>query len=436
MKFGLESIETAIAHDTLAPAYPHILVGGTNGKGQVSAILSNLATLLGHRTGLFTSPHLISFRERIRVDGACIEPADLQRVGSDTLARFGGDPEDAAMASGIVLTYFECCLMMALAHFRDIGIAFGVFEVGLGGRLDATNALSPCLSIITSVSLDHEAYLGYDLASIAREKAGIMRAGRPVILGRDAHDVLMQEASHRKAGPVYALGRDFDWIEDTDGVMFRFGTHCLPMVGAETWHDYQRDNAAVAFCAALVLSDLGLLRGELLPALRRVILATRWVGRMWRCHEASSQRLGVAAITLDGAHNPEGVRRFCQAIGQAPAVPRALIVNSCADKDIARMFSQYLGVFDASAIFVAPVQNPRALHPHAYCTKVGHPVHQACETLHEALGRAAEYAGPDGYLYISGSLYLLGEVLHALGDTSSLDSICCHEKDAQNPFPR
>lgn len=419
MKFGLDHIRAALSREKKV-AYPHILVAGTNGKGQVSALFSNAAKLLGLRAGLFTSPHLVEFRERIRVDGRLIPENDIIRIGQDVLREYGGD--DIPEFSGVALTYFECCLVMALRAFHQFDVDFGVFEVGLGGRLDATNALSPAMSIITSISRDHENYLGHETAQIAREKAGIMRAGCPVVCGRNEVGVLREEAGLRGCASFDALGVDFDWARAENGIVLRSRFGETPMPGAEKLADYQRDNAAVAFFAVLKAMEIGLLtRRE--SILETLIPRTKWVGRMWQCSEKSAQNLGVRRVILDGAHNPDGVRAFMTAVRSVDE-PRAIVVNSCADKDISAMFPQYLSGFDRRAIFVVPVETTsRACAPEAYCQLTGLPKNQACSSLCDGLARAAQCAGSSGTVYISGSLYLIGQAIAELGENDSLESI-------------
>lgn len=421
MKFGLDNIRAAINRENDIITYPHILVAGTNGKGQVSALFANAAKMLGMQTGLFTSPHLVEFRERMRVNSLLLPDEDIIQIGQSVLNEYGGEiiPE----FSGTPLTYFECCLIMALRAFKTHGVDFGVFEVGLGGRLDATNALSPKLSIITSISRDHENYLGHDTAQIAREKAGIMRPGCPVVCGRNEVDVLRSEAILKNCASFDALGCDFNWIQKNNQIILdsRFGQ--IPMTGAENLAPYQRDNAAVAFFAILKAFEIGLFNAPDNGIFNSLIPHTKWVGRMWKCTDNTAQILGVKHVILDGAHNPDGVRAFVDAV-KMDSVPHALIVNSCSDKDIDSMFPQYLSTFDAQSIFVVPVQTTsRACNPADYCKRTGLPNTQICPSLKTSLERAAKQVGSSGIIYISGSLYLIGQAISELNETDSLDSI-------------
>ena len=421
MKFGLEAIQKALSLEPKIVSYPHILIAGTNGKGQTSALFANALTMGGIRTGLFTSPHLVDFRERIRVDGRMLSEEEIIRIGEQVLCKYGGD--DIPEFSGVALTYFECCLMMALRAFQARNVEFGVFEVGLGGRLDATNALNPQMSIITSISRDHEEYLGHDTASIACEKAGIMRSGCPVVCGRNEVDTLEAEARARGCSSFDALGRDFEWHESAGALYLdsRFGKIELP--GGCRLVSYQRDNAAVAIFALLKAKETGLISIPVRDILNSLICKTKWVGRMWPCSPETAQKCGVAGIILDGAHNPDGVRAFVEAAKRTPS-PHALVVNSCSDKDIEQMFPQYLETFPPDSIFVVPVESTkRACSPADYCSRTHLDISQACSSLREGLERAAKAIGPRGIIYISGSLYLIGEAIRELHEEASLESI-------------
>ena len=426
MKFGLTAIQSALSRESGICRYPHILVAGTNGKGQVSALLSNALTLSGIQTGLFTSPHLVDFRERIRINGCQVTTEDIVRVGSEVLAEYGGDSTPAY--SGTTLTYFECCLMMALRQFKASNVQFGVFEVGLGGRLDATNALNPSLSIITSISRDHEDYLGHEIEQIAREKAGIMRPGCPVICGRSSRDVLRQEAEKCGCSSFDALGESFEWHEIDGQVWLVYEGGKFRLSGTEKYAGYQRDNAAVAAFAWIKLQTLGILPlhlSESLSVLETLFQRTRWVGRLWPCSAETAQKFGVDEIILDAAHNEDGVRALLAAIRQRQAGRRmALVVNSCRDKGLESMFSQYLEVFRSESIYIVPIASTaRACTPHEYCARVGLAETQASLTLADGIRRAAENVGRQGVIYISGSLYLLGEALTYLKETQALESI-------------
>ncbi len=421
MKFGLEAIHQALSREPELVNYPHILVAGTNGKGQVSALFANAVWKLGYQTGLFTSPHLVEFRERMRVNGHLLPDDEIVKIGQKVLDEYGGDATE--ISSGTTLTYFECCLVMALRAFQMRRVNFGVFEVGLGGRLDATNALTPSLSIITSISRDHEAYLGAETSQIAREKAGIMRSHCPVVCGRNEVEVLREEAELKCCSSFDALGEDFEWVQRDDGIYLESQYGLQMMSGAEKLAIFQRDNAAVAWFAIQKAFEIGLLKKNAEDIWGDLIPHTLWVGRMWKCSERAAKKLGVSQIILDGAHNPDGVRAFMEAV-KADTGPHALVVNSCEDKDIDAMFPQYLSAFSKNDIWVVPIQTTsRACSPQRYCERTGLSSEQSCMSLSEGLEKAAKIVGMQGTLYISGSLYLIGQVISVLDEKDSLESI-------------
>lgn len=420
IKLGLTAISEAIVREQLAPTYPHILVGGTNGKGQVCAMLSNGLSAFGCLPGLFTSPHLCRFSERIRVSGRVIDDETLLTVGWDVLNRYG----EKESSSGLCLSYFECCLMMALKAFSSSGVDFGVFEVGLGGRLDATNALEPCLSVVTSIGHDHEAYLGHEIADIAHEKAGIMRKGCPLIIGRSAQEALIKEATDRVCSDVLALGRDFDWRENDDKTIDFVSPHMtVEMRGASELAAFQRDNAAIAFATLIKLDAMGMVSGDIKAVLSDLIIRSPWVGRLWPVSADVAKAYGVGRIILDGAHNREAVTALCHAIAQNPQRKRALICNSSRDKAIESIGEIFLSQFEGHQIFVPSAQNKRLCTPLEYCQRAALSSTQACKSLLEALKRASHEVGADGDVYIAGSLYLVGEAIAELGQTDALLSI-------------
>ena len=430
MKFGLEAISRAVSKTDFA--YPHFLIAGTNGKGYVSALIANAAFGLGYRTGLFTSPHLVDFRERMRIDGRLPAIESLLETGWQVLREFGGN--DCREFSGTTLTYFECCLVMALRLFRQNHVNLGVFEVGLGGRLDATNILSPGISVITSIGLDHQNYLGNTPAEIAHEKAGIMRPGCPVVCGRQQIETLRKEATIYHCSSFDALGETFDWQCSGDRVELVTPDTVIPMNGALHLAPYQRDNAAVAFFTLLKAHEIGLIQGDLMPVLSDVISRTRWVGRMYHCDIQTAQKYGVQNIILDGSHNPDAVKAFTEAVLQKDAgKPHAILVNSCRDKAIERMFPQYLTAFAPDEIFVTPgKQTPRMCSPNEYCMRAGLKESQACQSFDEAIEKAAKIATSQGTIYISGSLYLIGESIERFGETAQLETIM-NDMDGNQP---
>lgn len=292
IKLGLENIRTLLARlDHPESAFGILHVGGSNGKGSVSAALAEILAQAGYRVGLYTSPHLHSFTERIRVGGTAIAEDEVARLTA----------EIRSLADGVAATFFEFTTALALLHFRRRQVDFAVLEVGMGGRLDATNAVTPRLSIITPICRDHAEHLGGTLAAIAAEKAGIIKPGVPLVLGRQEPEALavLLERAQRLCAPVLLCGRDFAPLPAAGGFSFR--SPGLELAGLQPGlaGAHQHDNLSVALAAA------GLLRGQgaHLPeaALRAGVAQVRWPGRLewWQ---------GRREVLLDGAHNEGGAK--------------------------------------------------------------------------------------------------------------------------------
>ncbi len=439
IKLGLEAMGAAL--QSLSPALqsaPHVLIAGTNGKGQCGATLSSIATFAGHRCGLYTSPHLLSFRERIRIDGLPVSEEALLPIGCSILQRFGGLPLPTRLEAYLDpclcgpgpsqgLTYFELATLMAVSVFARLECSFAVYEVGLGGRLDATNALDPALSIITAIGLDHEQWLGRSLEEIASEKAGIMRPERPVVIGsRTAVDTLLAKAEALQA-PAYLIGRDFG-LEARDQAYVFWGlgreeTFTL----SQNLYPFQRDNVATAVCAALLLEEMGRFSTRAFADVVAALESTRWPGRMWSvAPELVAQRLPlVPHLILDAGHNPQGAEHCCAAIAHLQSQdprPLGLVANACGDKDIAEIARHYARLPDLQATVAAPVENARVLNAEDFCRAAGWPTHCAHATLPEAITALSRELGPNARVLITGSIYLLGEAMAWLGCSDPLRS--------------
>lgn len=290
IKLGLANIRTLLArlgHPERALRIVH--VAGTNGKGSVSAAIALMLQRAGYRTGLYTSPHLHSFTERIRVDGEPVGEAEMVALTD----------EIHAVVDTVPVTFFEFTTAMALLHFQRRQVEFAVLEVGMGGRLDATNAVTPEVSVITPICCDHAEHLGVDLAAIAGEKAGIIKPGVPVVIASqqpEVEAVLLARAA-QQAAPAYLYGRDFRMVHHEQGFDF-----LAPDLALEGLHPglagaHQRENLAVALAAATLLKTRGVPLSD--AALRSGVEQVRWPGRLewWRDRRE---------ILLDGAHNSGG----------------------------------------------------------------------------------------------------------------------------------
>jgi dihydrofolate synthase/folylpolyglutamate synthase len=316
---------------------PIVTVAGTNGKGSTVTTIAAITQSAGLRVATYTSPHLMHFNERIRCNG--------DYISDDALVKSLNAVE--AVRGEVSLTYFEHTTLAALHWFKTIKPDLLVLEVGLGGRLDAVNLVDPSIAVITNVDLDHQAWLGNTRAEIAREKAGIMRADRPVILGEISPDqALFDAAIAYRVGPVYQRGRDFDW-SDAD---------------CSSWHGLDQsfshlpafsvlpENAATALAAVAALNKhIGL--GVSLAAIQTGLGSAFIAGR--------AQRLeGLPATWLDVGHNPHGVQRLWQQLGHWPQGKTHAVFAMLADKDINEVIRLSLPFI--SVWHVANLPGPRA----------------------------------------------------------------------------
>lgn len=391
MRFGLGPTRALL--DALgAPdrRFPIVLVAGTNGKGSVSATLAAIATCSGRRCGLFTSPHLEEPRERIRIDGEAIAADRLEDLVAETVrvaADLGDEP-----------TYFEATTCAALVAFADAQVDLAILEVGLGGRLDATNATEPALSVITTIALDHQEYLGDSLAAIAREKAGIMRRGRRTIVAGCSDEVRRAfDAAAADAGAVVEPARlPYGLVGRRLTIHGRRGIYVAEhtLAGA-----HQAANLRLAAQAAEALIDLDLLGPK--PRIADGLSHVRWPGRF------EHVRLADTEVVFDGAHNPAGVVALLDALGDAPF---DLVFGALSDKDVATMLPP-LAARAGKVILTRPLHTPRALAPEDLAALIDQPAVIAADPL-TALQRALEQ--PAQRVLVAGSLYLVGEARQAL----------------------
>jgi dihydrofolate synthase / folylpolyglutamate synthase len=374
---------------------PAVLVAGTNGKGSTAAMIAAIACAAGYRTGLYTSPHLEESRERIRIDGLALATLELDRL-----------LELVMNAAGETLpTPFEALTAAAFVAFAEGGVDLAVLEVGLGGRLDATNACEPLLSVVTPIALDHQEVLGSTLAAIAVEKAGVLRPGRPAIVdGADGEATAALSAAAADRGADLVLADRAAKLEgwEVEGLAGQRGTvrttkhrHALrlPLAGA-----HQRRNAALAVLAAERLSTLGFARIDG-KAVSRGIAGCRWPGRL----ELVALPTG-AHVLLDGAHNAAGAEALAAQLATLDA-PWDLVFGTLADKDATSMAE--LLASRARKVVLAPPATPRAL-PLAALSAI--PAVEGAVAAHgvgEALELALAAVAP--LLVVAGSLYVVGE---------------------------
>lgn len=397
MRFGASRMHDALArrgHPERGQRFVH--VGGTNGKGSVSAMIAACLRAAGHRTGLFTSPHLHRYVERVRIDSRCISDAEACHRILELL-----EASDAWSEGESGSTFFELTTLLALESFRDHRCEVSVLEVGLGGRLDATNAVTPAVSVITRIALDHTQILGDTLAAIAKEKAGILKRGVPAIVGvreREPQRVILRRA--RAVGAkVQLIDRDFG-AERVAGGRARVwvGDRVLTGLPLPLPGDHQLDNLACAVAALFALRPSGLRVSR--AAIERGLGRVRWPARLERVR-------GRPSVLLDAAHNPDGAAALAAFLSaQQKRGPRVLVFGAMADKDHGPMLRTLAPCFDR--VFVCrPQQLPRtaelrALQAHVPAT--------AARSAADALARARRAAGPTGQVVVAGSIYLVAEL--------------------------
>jgi dihydrofolate synthase/folylpolyglutamate synthase len=390
-KFGLENTRRLAA----LAGNPHerlrfIHVAGTNGKGSTCAMLESIYRAAGLRVGLYTSPHLVSFRERIQVGRRLISPADVVRLVHEMQPWLATFPADHCP------TFFEVVTVMALRYFEEQRCELVVWETGMGGRLDATNIVTPLASVITNIGFDHQQWLGTTLAQIAAEKAGIIKPGVPVLTATDAPEALaVIEATARARGaPLTVLAPEASLPPEFAAVQ-------VPLPGA-----HQRRNAALAVATVRMLGDKIPVGPE---AIARGLSAVQWPGRLQLVTRPGGQR-----VLLDAAHNPAGIEALVTALQTAfPGERFALVLGILRDKDWRTMCGRLAPV--ARRIATVPVGSERtadAADLAAACRDAAPGVEvTCCESLEAAFERLAH----EPWLLVTGSSYLVGEALERLG---------------------
>ncbi len=402
---GLHRMEQALTlFDHPERCYPAIHIAGTNGKGSTAAMLHSVFLAQGYRVALYTSPHLVSFTERIRVG--------KEEISQEEVVELGELIKERLEQANVELTFFEFITVMALVYFARRKIDLAVVEVGLGGRLDATNLVLPRVSIITTISKDHEAYLGSDLLSIAREKAGIIKRGAPVVCGLLPAEVkgLVEELAAAKGSASYFLERDFFFsLKHGDLFDYRGLNWKLKNVSTALQGRYQRSNAAVALAALEVLSgDFPVTEAAAREGLKGVF----WPGRFERAMRAPS-------VILDGAHNIEGIKAVVEevkAIGEMQGGRKAKVLFAAmADKDWRAMLRELSAV--ATEVILTRVSMERSADPIKLAEAVpeGMPA-RVIESPAEAVRWLLSGVGADQTILITGSLYLLGEIKPLLAE--------------------
>jgi len=387
----LDPVLAALDHPERLPACVHL--AGTNGKGSTAAMIEGALRAGGYRTGLYTSPHLVSFRERIRIAGVPIT--------AEAVVRHVETVRSAMAATGADLTFFEIATLAALLEMREQRVEIAVIEAGLGGRLDVTNVVRGDVAVVTSVGLDHREFLGSTIAEIAREKAAIIKPGAVAVTGvLDPAAEIVVAARVADVGATHlAFGRDFGPFE--------------PLLAARRESkqglagNHQARNAAVAAAVVGALAP----RFPVPAADRdRGILAARWPGRL----EVLARRSGDGPLILDAAHNPEAALALAASLDElAPGRPRVLVFAAMADKDWHAMLATLAPCFDR--VIVTALAMARAERPERFLEAAPDAAVASSPAL--ALEQAEAAASAHGSIVVAGSIFLLGNLYRTAGGT-------------------
>ncbi len=406
IKFGLDNVRTILSSfSNPHQKYPSVLVAGTNGKGSVCAMLTQILTGHGFRAGLFTSPHLIKPEERIRIGDRLISSKDFCRILTELKTRI----DELIMSKKLLSppTYFEFLTCMAFLYFWEQKADIAILEVGMGGRFDATNVVEPCVSVITTISGEHQKFLGENLSQIAFEKAGIVKPGVPVVCGveeAEAFETIERRAEELKA-PFFGVfersgcfsiqktDREHSFVYRSNGEEYVF----LPSLKGE----YQGRNAAVAIVACEQLSARWrkLKKNKIIEGIEK----TKWEGRL----EIASRE---PFIIFDGAHNVEGVQGLKKYIKDFLPSPLILVFAVMRDKEIKKIADILFPL--AEKVILTRFPYFKAASPDDIETEASgyqDKIIKEPDPLN-ALKLATHMAGSDGCVVVAGSLFLIGAI--------------------------
>jgi len=386
--------------------YPSVLIAGTNGKGSIAAMVSSMLVRAGLKTGLYTSPHLRDYRERIRVDGVMIPRRDLRELIET--ARWSLDGE---------LTYFEFTTLLAFLYFSRCRVDIAVLEVGMGGRFDATNLVTPEVCVISNISLEHREYLGKNLEAIAREKAGIIKKNGICLTAARQKVVrhVLEEICAGLGARLYRLGRDILIREKTEHTFSWKGVgREYPRLDVSLIGKHQVENAALAVGVTEILRDRGfsISREAVIEGLKRA----RWEGRLEKVQECP-------ILLLDGAHNPAGIAVLRRALERDFSYRRLILVfGVLGDKDYGAMLRRIRPA--AHWVILTRPQSGRAMPPQELRERILKDEKRVLvvENPGEALREAFRLAGKNDLICVAGSLYLVGDIKKAFSRLKKIGS--------------
>jgi len=408
-KFDLVGISTLCEYlGQPQRAFESVHIAGTNGKGSTAAMIDSILRTAGLRTGLYTSPHLERINERVRLDGREISDTDF----AATFTRLHAAIEELLAAGRLAAhpTFFECMTALAFEFFAKGGAQFAVCEVGMGGRLDATNILLPEVAVITQIDFDHENYLGHSIEEIAGEKAGIIKPGARVVSA--AEHLIARVVIRRRVAEQSAFLVEIENAFRIEDVTSRNGCFSFTAIATDSGARipvalplpgrFQLRNALTAIAAARMLADRGALIDD--DAISRGLAATSWPGRLERIAEQPE-------IYVDGTHNPAGAREIA-VFWDAFLTGRNIFLIYGAMRD--KAVDEIAGLLfpRASAVILTSPAQPRAISASVLAEMTGHHARrvEVVPDPGEALERALELASPEDVIFITGSLFLVGDL--------------------------
>ncbi len=400
---------------------PYVLVGGTKGKGSTAYLLSTILKESGYRVGLYTSPHLKDPRERIRVSGEKISKQDFVAVLGEIQGRLLKNPPPSFLGQ---ITFFELFTTAMFLHFAGSKLDLGILEVGLGGRLDATNIVNPLVSILTPISYDHQDKLGHTLREIAREKIPIVKTGSCLVSSRQVHGVqnFFRDWARQKRVKAFFLGQEFQTQikKNTDQ-----GSAFDLLIEQDWTRDlfvslpgrFQVENAACAVCAAKVLNKSSAFRIDE-QSIRRALHTASWPGRF----EVVGRD---PLVVLDGAHNGASFRALRESVEELfPERAVTMILALLRDKDFPRIIRE-VSRFHLKRLIVTEVKNPRAFPCEKLVAKIRRHISnvEQSPTLKEAIELVLQSRNAQDLFLITGSLFLVGEAQNLFEVTPHLAQV-------------
>jgi len=411
MKLGLHNIRVLMKYvGHPERRFPSIHIAGTNGKGSTSSFLASIATEAGYRTGLYTSPHLLRFNERIKIDG--VELSDDRLVYYTEILRPAIDASHA--------TFFEAATAVAFLYFADEGVDLAVIETGMGGRFDATNIIVPLVSVITNVAFDHTEYLGNTLPKIAREKGGIIKTGVPVVTGAGSLDVLavFERIASQKKTRVYRIGKVADGKLAAAGrgaASFRLSAGFMQRKtitpGLKGEHQVQNARLAVAAFDVLLRRHRKKF-SRISPAV--VVRGLRRVGQNTGLHGRLEKANWHGRLLLDVAHNPDGMEALVRSLPRGLDRPKVAVFGVMKDKDYGKMLDILSGTVPAIVV-VAPKTGRALKVPFLFraAQKTGARIMRG-GSVADGLKIARRIAGRSGTVLVAGSHYVVAEALERM----------------------